>query len=319
MFVFLAIKYEEATSKIAECMAIKELEAYNVSKFAGLASIGISSFNDFIKQGIIFFLLYLYINGKVSLGDLLFVQMLLGIYTASLSELIGFNITLTSLFSSLTFGENEIIGKEEQNIGKEKLKDIENIAVELNGYSFRNSSSVLLNNINFKANAGDVIGIMGDSGCGKSTLVKIIARLYESKNSVFINGKSIENYSRESFYKNVYYLPQTPVLFPGTVADNITIFNEDADSLKISEFCQELGFFDDIISFNNGIEKDIGENGSNFSGGQRQKIAIARALISNPSIVMGVHIQVFQRTALVIMDMVKVPLNKCILLFCLRV
>ena len=79
MFVFLAIKYEEATSKIAECMAIKELEAYNVSKFAGLASIGISSFNDFIKQGIIFFLLYLYINGKVSLGDLLFVQMLLGI------------------------------------------------------------------------------------------------------------------------------------------------------------------------------------------------------------------------------------------------
>lgn len=151
-------------------------------------------------------------------------------------------------------------------------------------YSKRNNKYVL-KNINLEVPSGSFVGIFGSTGTGKSTLVSLLARLYDvSSGMVYVGGKPIKNYELDTLRKEVVITLQQNVLFSGTVRDNIKWGKEDATDEEIINVLKKAQAYDFVMEMENGLDAWIEQGGVNVSGGQRQRLTIARALIGNPKI-----------------------------------
>ncbi|MFW6677464.1 ABC transporter ATP-binding protein [Lacrimispora sp. AGF001] len=144
---------------------------------------------------------------------------------------------------------------------------------------------LVLDHINFTANPGETIGIIGATGSGKTSLVQLIPRLYDAgEGEVLVDGINVKDYSIRHLRENVGMVLQKNVLFSGTIEENLRWGNETADLDEIvlmSESAQAHGF---ISSFKDGYDTDLGQGGSNVSGGQKQRLCIARTLLKKPKI-----------------------------------
>lgn len=165
---------------------------------------------------------------------------------------------------------------------------IERGEIEFRNVSFRyykDSEGKVLDNINLKINAGDTVGIIGSTGCGKTTLVSMIARLYDvDEGEVLVDGINVKNYSLYNLREGVGMVLQKNVLFSGSIIDNLRWGDSDATIEEIREaadYAQADGF---ITSFTDGYNMDLGQGGTNVSGGQKQRLCIARALLKKPKI-----------------------------------
>ncbi len=154
-------------------------------------------------------------------------------------------------------------------------------------FSYPSSSEEVLSNINFKINENETLAIIGATGSGKTTLINLIPRLYDAtKGEVLIDGKNVKNYTFESLYNKIGFVTQKAVLFSGTIKDNILLgetecefTNEDLN--KAIEVSQAQEFVNKLEDKENYY---IAQLGRNVSGGQKQRLAIARALARNPEI-----------------------------------
>ena len=161
------------------------------------------------------------------------------------------------------------------------------LAVEFDNVSFAYSESgdPAISNISFKVKRGETVGIIGSTGCGKSTLVNMIPGFYHpTEGNVFINGKNTGLYSGEELRAKIGIVPQKALLFKGTVRSNILWGNENASEEELWEalrLAQADGF---IREKADGLDEPVKQNGSNFSGGQKQRLTIARALVRRPEI-----------------------------------
>lgn len=160
--------------------------------------------------------------------------------------------------------------------------------IEFRDVSFRyykDSEGKVLDNINLKINAGDTVGIIGSTGCGKTTLVSMIARLYDvDEGDVLVDGINVKDYSLYNLREGVGMVLQKNVLFSGSIIDNLRWGDTDASLEEIREaadYAQADGF---ITSFTDGYNMDLGQGGTNVSGGQKQRLCIARALLKKPKI-----------------------------------
>ena len=160
--------------------------------------------------------------------------------------------------------------------------------IEFRNVSFRyykDSVGKVLDNINLKINAGDTVGIIGSTGCGKTTLVSMIARLYDvDEGEVLVDGINVKDYSLYNLREGVGMVLQKNVLFSGSIIDNLRWGDSDATMEEIREaadYAQADGF---ITSFSDGYNMDLGQGGTNVSGGQKQRLCIARALLKKPKI-----------------------------------
>ena len=160
--------------------------------------------------------------------------------------------------------------------------------IEFRNVSFRyykDSVGKVLDNINLKINAGDTVGIIGSTGCGKTTLVSMIARLYDvDEGEVLVDGINVKDYSLYNLREGVGMVLQKNVLFSGSIIDNLRWGDSDATMEEIREaadYAQADGF---ITSFTDGYNMDLGHGGTNVSGGQKQRLCIARALLKKPKI-----------------------------------
>ena len=143
----------------------------------------------------------------------------------------------------------------------------------------------VLEDINVQIKPGEFIGIIGSSGCGKTSLINLIPRFYDcNKGSVFVGGDDVRDYQINDLRKAIGLVPQSSLLFTGTIADNLKWGNEDASSEEIVNACAAAGANDFIMGFPDGYHTMISQGGSTLSGGQRQRLCIARALISKPDI-----------------------------------
>ena len=148
-----------------------------------------------------------------------------------------------------------------------------------------NRKSPILKGVNFRIEAGEVIGVIGPSASGKSTLGRALLGIWPSSlGSIRLNGSDITRWDRAVIGPALGYLPQDIELFDGTIAENICRFGE-VDSAKCIEAATAVGIDSMILKFSEGYETQIGEAGINLSGGQRQLIALARAIYGNPVLV----------------------------------
>ena len=170
----------------------------------------------------------------------------------------------------------------------DKIKDVKGtLKFENVSFTFDGADSPVLSNISFEAEAGKTTAIIGSTGSGKSTLLHLIPRYFDAtEGQITIDGTNIKDISLSKLRDMLGFVPQKGVLFSGTIASNIKFGDEnisDEDMYKAAEIAQALEF---IEGKENKFESEISQGGSNVSGGQKQRLSIARALAKNPKILL---------------------------------
>lgn len=177
------------------------------------------------------------------------------------------------------------------------IKDAENgsqISAQDGSISFRNVSfsyfddmnNLALENISLDIRSGETIGIIGGTGSSKSSLVQLIPRLYDAtQGEVIVGGHSVRDYPLETLRNQVAMVLQKNVLFSGTIRDNLKWGNENATDEEMIDACKSACAHDFIMDFPDGYDTDLGQGGVNVSGGQKQRLCIARALLKKPKII----------------------------------
>ncbi len=159
--------------------------------------------------------------------------------------------------------------------------------VEFRNVSFRypGAEEDVLSDISFTAYPGETTAIIGSTGSGKSTLVNLIPRLYDvTGGAVLIDGEDIRNVTMESLRDEIGYVPQKGILFSGTIASNLRFGNKDAGDAEIEKAARIAQAAEFIDEKPDGYESEISQGGTNVSGGQKQRLSIARAIAKNPKI-----------------------------------
>lgn len=166
---------------------------------------------------------------------------------------------------------------------------VEHGDVEFRDVSFRyykGSSAEVLSHINLHIKAGSTVGIIGSTGCGKTTLVSLIPRLYDTDSGeVLVDGVNVRDYSLYHLREGVGMVLQKNVLFSGTIAENLRWGNADASDEEMLEASRAAEADKFVSSFPEGYETVLGQGGANVSGGQKQRLCIARALLKKPKII----------------------------------
>lgn len=171
---------------------------------------------------------------------------------------------------------------------KKPIKEVKNGSIEFKNVSFSyvgNKKKECLKNINIKIKSGETVGIIGGIGSGKSTLVTLIPRLYDAtEGKVEVGGKDVKQYDIETLRNNVSVVLQKNVLFSGTIKENLKWGDKDATDEEIVRACKLAQADNFIEEFPDKYDTNIEQGGTNVSGGQRQRLCIARALLKKPQI-----------------------------------
>ena len=152
-------------------------------------------------------------------------------------------------------------------------------------FKYPKSDGYALENINFTAKPGQTTAIIGSTGCGKSTLVQLIPRFYDvTEGQITLDGTDIRDLSLKDLRNSIGYVPQKGVLFSGTIESNLKFGKEDATQAQIEEAAQIAQASEFIEEKKDKYQSSIAQGGSNVSGGQKQRLAIARAIVKNPAV-----------------------------------
>ncbi len=167
-------------------------------------------------------------------------------------------------------------------------KTVDSGSIEFKNVSFRyfkNSGEPVLDRVSFKIESGETVGIIGSTGSGKTTLVSMIPRLYDTdEGEILVDGVNVKDYSLYNLRESVAMVLQKNVLFSGSIEENLRWGAEEAtmdEIRKVSDMAQADGF---VTSFKEGYDTDLGQGGVNVSGGQKQRLCIARAMLKKPKI-----------------------------------
>lgn len=186
---------------------------------------------------------------------------------------------------------NEVLGTESTIVSPENgLTEVADGSITFDQVNFaytdeNGDKAHVLSDINLSIRSGEVIGILGGTGSGKSSLVQLIPRLYDVESgSVKVASQDVRNYDLDHLRKQVAMVLQTNVLFSGTIKENMRWGNKDATDEEIVEACKIAQADEFIQNFKDGYDTMIERGGANVSGGQRQRLCIARALLMNPKI-----------------------------------
>lgn len=186
---------------------------------------------------------------------------------------------------------NEVLGTESTIVSPENgLTEVADGSITFDHVDFaytdeNGDKTHVLSDINLSIRSGEVIGILGGTGSGKSSLVQLIPRLYDVESgSVKVAGQDVRNYDLDHLRKQVAMVLQTNVLFSGTIKENMRWGNKNATDEEIMEACKIAQADEFIQNFKDGYDTMIERGGANVSGGQRQRLCIARALLMNPKI-----------------------------------
>lgn len=152
-------------------------------------------------------------------------------------------------------------------------------------FSYPGAEVPVLQNISFRAGPGEVTAIIGGTGSGKSTLTNLIPRFYDvDSGSILVDGVNVRDMNQETLRDKIGLVPQQALLFTGTIASNIRMGKEDATADEVGKAAETAQAMDFITAMPDGFDSDVAQGGVNFSGGQKQRLAIARALVRHPEI-----------------------------------
>lgn len=229
--------------------------------------------------------------GGMQVGDLSsFVTYVTQILSSLMMVTMMFMMSSRAMASARRISEvlDELPDISDEGAAQPELR-VEHGDVEFRDVSFRyykGSSAEVLSHINLRIKAGSTVGIIGSTGCGKTTLVSLIPRLYDTDSGeVLVDGVNVRDYSLYHLREGVGMVLQKNVLFSGTIAENLRWGNADASDEEMLEASRAAEADKFVSSFPEGYETVLGQGGANVSGGQKQRLCIARALLKKPKII----------------------------------
>lgn len=231
----------------------------------------------------------LILNGAMQLGDLMsFITYIQQIF---MSLMMISMIFVMSVMAKASIGRICEVFDEKPTITDENADEALSVAdgsIEFKDVSFKYSKTAkndVLKNINLSIKSGETIGIIGGTGSAKSSLVQLIPRLYDvSEGQVLVGGRNVKDYTLRSLRDSVSMVLQTNLLFSGTIEENLRWGNEDATLEEIRAAAKIAQADDFVMSFADGYKTDLGQGGVNVSGGQKQRLCIARAILKKPKV-----------------------------------
>lgn len=226
-------------------------------------------------------------NGGMMIGDLMaYIQYVMQIMFALLMASMMFIMVPRAAVSAKRI--NEVLNMKPVILDEgTKRADLEQGTLEFDQvtFSYPGAEEPALSNISFTARPGEITAIIGGTGSGKTTLVNLIPRFYDiTSGTIRVNGVDIRELSHEEVRSKIGYVPQKAVLFTGTIADNIRFGKENARQDEMEHAAQIAQAADFIGQMKDGYQSNIEQGGSNVSGGQKQRLAIARALVRKPDL-----------------------------------
>lgn len=224
-------------------------------------------------------------------GIITFPIMLVGVVAlmSSFAPTLAISALPSNLTHTLASGERLLNLLEEKPIVDE-IKNGDNFEfseLKVENLSFDYGDTCVLNNINLQVKLGEIVGIVGKSGCGKSTLLKLLLRFWSTTGgNISYNGIGIDKIKTKSLRENVVMVSQNTYLFDDTIKNNMLIAKENATDEEIFTACKKASIHEWISSLPNGYDTNVGVLGTNLSAGERQRIGIARAFLSDAKLIL---------------------------------
>lgn len=231
---------------------------------------------------------FMALSGRILVGDITFYQTSFTTVVNQFTALINLLPLITKGLESVT-SVGEVLSSDdvEQNEGKEVLPDLKG-AFEFKNvrYTYPGTEGHVLDDINLTIPEGETIAVVGESGSGKTTMMNLLIGFMEpDRGQILVDGKDMKSIDLKSYRRFLSVVPQMPLLFTGTLRDNIAYGMENATDEEIMAAAKAANLGSMIEKLPNGLDTMLEEHGANLSGGQRQRIAIARAVIRNPKMI----------------------------------
>lgn len=282
-----ALEEEEVTKMSGQLFAVAE-KGYKLDVIQALfGSVGWAIFQIF-QVVCLGFTGFLALKGSVGPGDITLYQSYFATIVNQVSAFITLIPTIAKGVESVnSIGEVLLADDIEHNEGKKKLGgvkgefDFKNVC-----FRYNNSEAHVLNNFNLHVTPGETIALVGESGSGKSTILNLaIGFNIADSGQVLLDGNDMKDIDLRTYRKYLAVVPQTSILFSGTLRDNITYGVDNVDEKALNEAVKAANLTDLVESLPDGLDTEVGEHGGKLSGGQRQRVSIARALIRNPRVI----------------------------------
>ncbi len=274
-------EYESRLSALAKC-------SFNSSNLSNLINQGTSLISKVLTIILLYVGAKLVIAGDLSVGQLIAFNMLTARVIQPIQRLAQIWQEFTSMKVSVKRVADILKAPVEPVMlkGKTQASEIVGEVVFQNvSFAYGQNDSEVLSDINLTINAGEVIGVVGSTGSGKTTLVKLIQRLYvPSKGKVLLDGANLSTVDGTWLRQQIGVVAQDFVLFNKTIRDNIVLGNNDISDEQVIATAKEVGVHEMIMSLSDGYDTVLQERGRGLSTGQRQGIALARALVTDPKI-----------------------------------
>lgn len=230
---------------------------------------------------------YLAAQGEITVGEVVMYQTYFSSIVAQVSSIITLLPTIAKGLESVdSVGDILLSHDIEDNDRKRKIKEVHgNITFDDVTFHYPDSEEPVLSHFNLSIKEGETIAFVGGSGAGKTTVLNLVIGFIKTTGGrILIDGQDMNELNLKSFRQHIAVVPQTSILFTGTIRDNITYGKDDISEKELQKVIDAANLREFIDSLPDGLDSKITEHGSNLSGGQRQRISIARAFVRDPSI-----------------------------------
>lgn len=244
------------------------------------------TFVNTLRQVILFMLMWLIFGGRMNAGELVTMQVFSFFVFGPLQEIGNIIITYREAEASLLNFSNLMSREPEAEVAEPKhLGDMSSLSFDNVGFQHRTASQKAIEHISFSVKSGETIAFAGPSGSGKSTLMKLLVGLYRPQEGLILyNGMDENQISFEDIRKQIGFVTQDTQLFSGTIRENLLFVNPQSTEEELNEVLKKASCQNLMARAENGLETVIGEGGLKLSGGEKQRISIARALLRKPNL-----------------------------------
>jgi len=282
----LGLTHQEIRRLNATTIKILQLEIKKVKSIRGISFVQ-GTFVNALRQGILFLLLYLIFKDKLTVGQLMTLQFYSFFIFGPMQE-IG-NVIVAYREAEASLNNFEKIMKtpiEVKTENPQSIHQIESLAFNQVGFKHKSANTNALDDVTFKVNKGQSVAFVGPSGSGKTTLVKLLVGLYRPEiGQILYNDIDSKDIDIEELRSQIGFVTQDTQLFSGTIKENLLFVNPKATDEEMINVLKMAACFNILERSDHGIDTVIGEGGMKISGGEKQRLSIARALLRHPNLI----------------------------------